>query len=155
MPSEADLERYMKRVLGTNQLVPLNRCFRGGGCWPHNVPEVCLEIVNRAEFRTAYWGSEYTDHGKWQAFFEYASLLGELLEMDAVSLPTYDWANAAASSVRMACRITGRHRVVVAGEIGADGKGVDEEANQVLQFGATATGDGRTDQELLLAGVAE
>lgn len=118
--SETDLSRHVRDVLAANQRIPLNRCFRGGGCWPHSVPEVCLEIVNRAEFRTAYWADTYTDHGKWQAFFEYASLLGELLEMDAVSLPTYDWANAAATSVRMACRTTGRSRVVVAGCIGSE-----------------------------------
>ena len=39
----------------------------------------------------------YTDHGKLQALFEYASLIGELVELDAVSQPTYDWATAAAT----------------------------------------------------------
>jgi glycine dehydrogenase subunit 1 len=122
--AESDLERHLEDILARDVTFPLARCFRGGGCWPHHVPEVCLEIVNRAEFRTAYWAAQYTDHGKWQAFFEYASLLGELLEMDAVSLPTYDWANAAATAVRMACRITGRRRIVVAGEIGLQRLGV-------------------------------
>ena len=40
---------------------------------------------------TAYYGETYTDHGKLQALFEYASLVGELVELDAVSQPTYDW----------------------------------------------------------------
>ena len=34
---------------------------------------------SRAEFLTAYCGETYTDHGKYQAFFEYASLIGELV----------------------------------------------------------------------------
>ena len=45
--------------------------------------------------------------------FEYQSLVGELVGMEVVSLPTYDWAGAAASSMLMACRITGRSRVLV------------------------------------------
>jgi glycine dehydrogenase subunit 1 len=84
------------------------------------VPAICEEILNRAEFRTAYWGNQYTDHGKYQVFFEYASLMGDLLELDAVSLPTYDWANAAAVALRMAARITGRPEVVLAGALGPE-----------------------------------
>ena len=45
----------------------------------------CDEIVNRGEFLTAYYGETYGDHGKLQALFEFASLLGELVECDAVS----------------------------------------------------------------------
>ncbi len=55
--------------------------FLGGGCWPHYVPAVVDEIVGRGEFLTAYYGETYTDHGKLQAFFEYASLVGELVEL--------------------------------------------------------------------------
>ncbi len=36
---------------------------------------------NRGEFLTAYYGETYTDHGKLQAFFEYASMVGELVEL--------------------------------------------------------------------------
>ena len=46
---------------------------------------------------SAYYGDTYSDHGKLQALFEYASMLGELVELDAVSLPTYDWGSAAAT----------------------------------------------------------
>jgi glycine dehydrogenase subunit 1 len=115
--SEADLARHLQDVLGQDPATPLHRCFRGGGCWPHVVPAICSEILDRAEFRTAYWGGPYSDHGKYQAFFEYASLMGELLELDAVSLPTYDWGNAAATCIRMAARITNRTRVVVIGDV--------------------------------------
>ncbi len=117
IPAETELLRHVERVLEGDRRVPLHGCFRGGGCWPHAVPDVCTEIVDRAEFRTAYWGNQYSDHGKYQAFFEFASLMAELLELDAVSLPTYDWGNAAAISVRMAARITGRRRVLLAGDI--------------------------------------
>ena len=62
----------------------------------------------RGEFLTAYYGETYTDHGKLQAFFEYASMVGELVECDVVSQPTYDWGSAAASAILMAGRLTGR-----------------------------------------------
>lgn len=120
LPAEADLARHVGAILGANLRIPLERCFRGAGCWPHLVPEICREIAERAEFRTAYWGNQYSDHGKYQAFFEYASLMGELLELDAVSLPTYDWGNAAGVALRMAGRITGRGEVVLAGAVGAE-----------------------------------
>ena len=58
-------------------------------------------------------GESYADHGKWQALFEYCSLMGELLDMDILSCPLYDGAQAAATSVRMASRITGRKEVVI------------------------------------------
>ena len=118
IPSEVDLARHIGDLTAHDRRIALHQCFRGAGCWPHAVPAMCVEIINRAEFRTAYWGNQYTDHGKYQAFFEYASLLGELLEHDAVSLPSYDWGNAAAIALRMATRITGRRQIVVVGEIG-------------------------------------
>ena len=118
--SEPELERCFGDLLVRETESTAMLCFLGGGCWPHHVPAVCEEIVSRAEFLTAYWANAYTDHGKYQAFFEYASLLGEVLEMDCVSLPTYDWGMAAGVSLRMACRITGRRRVLVTDSIGPD-----------------------------------
>src|SRR3989304_1338705 len=50
------------------------------------------------EFLNFYVGESYADHGKWQALFEYASLMGELLEMDVLSCPLYDGLTAAATS---------------------------------------------------------
>ena len=42
-------------------------------------------------------------------------MMGELLEMDVVNVPTYDGFQAAATALRMAGRLTGRSRVLVAG----------------------------------------
>jgi len=106
--SEYGLRRHVSGVLERNQSCAERLSFLGGGCWPHYVPAVCDEIVNRSEFLTAYYGDTYGDHGKMQALFEYASLLGELVECDAVSQPTYDWGAAAATAICMAARITGR-----------------------------------------------
>ncbi len=37
--------------------------------------------------------------------------------MDVVNVPTFDWAQAAATSIRMAARITGREEALVVGTI--------------------------------------
>lgn len=47
-------------------------------------------------------------------------MMGELLNMDVVNVPTYDGFQAAATSIRMASRITGRREVLVSRTIGAD-----------------------------------
>ncbi len=40
-------------------------------------------------------------------------MIGELVDMDVVNTPTYDWANAIAISCRMAARMNGRKEILV------------------------------------------
>lgn len=115
--SEAELKRHVEKVLAKNRTTSENISFLGGGCWNHHVPAVCDEINQRSEFLTAYAGEPYEDHGRFQALFEYTSMMAELLDMDVVNVPTYDGAQAAATSIRMCARITGRREVLVAGNI--------------------------------------
>lgn len=114
LESEWALERHVTGLLARNAPCSELLSFLGAGCWQHYVPAICDDVAERAEFLTAYWGGTYTDRGKYQAFFECASLVGELVELDAVSLPVYDWGSAAAVALRMAGRVTGRRRVIVA-----------------------------------------
>ncbi len=118
--SEMELERHLENVLSENKTCRENISFLGGGCYQHYVPAICDEIAGRSEFLTAYAGEPYEDHGRFQALFEYQSLMGELLEMDVVNVPTYDWGQAASTSIRMAGRITGRKVVLVADTISPD-----------------------------------
>jgi glycine dehydrogenase subunit 1 len=126
LSSEYALRRHVTGVLDRNESCTERLSFIGGGCWPHYVPAVCDEIVNRGEFLTAYYGDSYGDHGKLQALFEYASMIGELVECDAVSQPTYDWGAAAATSICMAARITGRGSALVPASIGAERRSLIE-----------------------------
>ena len=126
LSSEYELRRHVNGMLERNQSSVERLSFLGGGCWPHYVPAVCDEIVNRGEFLTAYYGDTYGDHGKMQALFEYASLLGELVECDAVSQPTYDWGAAAATSICMAARITGRRRALIPASVGPERRSLIE-----------------------------
>ena len=120
LTSEAGLKRHVEGILRRNRASSEVLSFLGGGCWPHHVPAVCDEINRRSEFLTAYAGEPYEDHGRFQALFEYESLMGELLDMDVVNVPTFDWCQAASTSVRMAGRITRRDEVLYANTIGPD-----------------------------------
>ena len=88
--SEAELVRHVEALLGRNTSTRDVLSFLGAGCYPHHVPAVCDEINGRSEFLTAYAGEPYEDHGRFQALFEYESMMGELLEMDVVNVPVYD-----------------------------------------------------------------
>ena len=110
--SEVELSRHLRRVLARNETCEENLSFLGGGCWQHHVPAVCDEVVRRSEFVTPVWGTPASDYGRNQAWFEFCSQLGELLELDFVGLPVYSWGCAAGHAIRMASRMTGRHRVL-------------------------------------------
>ena len=111
--SEAQLRRDLLEKLKKNQHCEDNLNFLGAGCWQHHVPGVVDEIVGRTEFVTNVWGSPQSDVGRNQAWFEFNSQLGALLNMDVVQLPVYSWGCAAGHSIRMAARITGRRKVLV------------------------------------------
>jgi glycine dehydrogenase subunit 1 len=118
--SEYALDRHVMKILAKNKTCQEYLSFLGGDCWQHYVPAICDEINSRSEFLTAYAGEPYEDHGRFQALFEYASMMGELLDMDVVNVPTYDWSQAASTSIRMAGRITGRKEVLIAKTISPD-----------------------------------
>ncbi|MFE6056002.1 aminomethyl-transferring glycine dehydrogenase subunit GcvPA [Kitasatospora sp. NPDC056446] len=118
--SEARLVAHLEELLSRNTAVPPGRSFLGAGCYRHHVPAVVDEIVNRSEFLTAYAGEPYEDHGRFQALWEYQSLMAELLAVDVVNVPTYDGFQAAATALRMAGRATGRRRLLLVGAIDPD-----------------------------------
>lgn len=116
--SEYELRRHVEGLLAKNKSCKEYINFLGAGTWQHYVPSVVDEIISRDEFLTAYVvGDAQGDHGKWQALFESASMIGEMVGMEAVNKPTYDWANAIAIACRMTARMTGRREILVAGTI--------------------------------------
>ncbi len=118
--SEAELDRHVGELLRRNLSTRDALSFLGAGCYPHHVPAVCDEINGRSEFLTAYAGEPYEDHGRFQALFEYESMMGELLETDVVNVPVYDGFQASSTALRMAGRITGRRRVLVPASMSRD-----------------------------------
>ena len=113
LSSESELRRHMTGLLSKNSSCEDALNFLGGGCWQHHVPAICDEIVRRSEFFTNVWGTPSSDLGRNQAWFEFTSQLGELLDLDLVALPVYSWGCAAGHAIRMAARLTGRNAVLV------------------------------------------
>ena len=120
--AESDLKRHVEGILSKNRSSAECISFLGAGCYNHHVPAIVDEIITRSEFLTAYAGEPYEDHGRFQALFEYASMMAELLDVAVCSVPTYDGSQAAGTSLRMACRITGRSNVLVPGNMNPDRK---------------------------------
>jgi len=107
--SEAALVRHVEGLLSKNKSTREMPSFLGAGCAQHHIPAVCDEVNSRSEFLTAYAGEPYEDHGRFQALFEYESMMAELLNMDVVNVPVYDGFQATGTALRMAGRITGRN----------------------------------------------
>jgi len=110
---EYSIRRHIEQLLNRNRNCSDHLNFLGAGCAQHFVPAVCDEINGRGEFLTAYAGFFWADHGKWQAWFEYSSMMGELLGMEFLGLPQYDGSQAAATSLRMAAALTDRREVLL------------------------------------------
>lgn len=115
--SEYELRRHVEGLLGKNTDCKKNLNFLGAGCWQHYVPALCDEVNSRGEFLTGYGGEPYNELGRFQSLFEYASMVAELVDMEVVNVPTMDWAQAAATAIRMGSRIAGRTQVLVTGSI--------------------------------------
>lgn len=111
--SEYEMKRYIEGLLNKNKNCISNINFIGAGCWQHYVPSICDEVNSRGEFLTAYGGEPYNDFGRFQALFEYQSLVAELVDMEVVNVPTMDWSQAASTAIRMAARITGKNEIIV------------------------------------------
>ena len=135
--SEYALERHVAGLLRKNTDCTEALSFLGAGCYQHHVPAVCDEIASRSEFRTAYAGEPYEDHGRFQALFEYQSLMAELLDADVVNVPAMDGAQAAATAICMASRMTGRPRALISADIHPDKKRIIENycrANMTIEY---------------------
>ncbi len=115
--AEQDLVRHVESVLAANVSTKEKLSFLGAGTYNHFVPAVVDEVINRSEFLTAYAGEPYEDHGRFQALFQYQSLMAELLNMDVVNVPTYDGFQATATSLAMAGRMSGRRGILVASDV--------------------------------------
>ena len=118
--AESLLKQHVEKILARNTSCEEATSFLGAGCYNHYVPVICDEINRRSEFLTAYAGEPYEDFGRFQVLWEYESLMAELLDMDICNVPTYDWCQAASTSLRMAGRYTGRSKALVAANISPD-----------------------------------
>jgi len=89
--------------------------FLGAGAYFHYRPVVIDALVQRGEFLTSYtpYQPEYAQ-GTLQAIFEFQTMIAELTGMDLANASMYDGSTAAAETVMMAVRLSGRRGAVIA-----------------------------------------
>jgi len=92
--------------------------FLGAGAYRHYRPVIIDSLVQRGEFLTSYtpYQAEISQ-GTLQAVFEFQTMIAELTGMDVANASMYDGSTSAAEAVRMAMRITGRDKTVVAASV--------------------------------------
>ncbi|MGH2511893.1 MAG: aminomethyl-transferring glycine dehydrogenase subunit GcvPA [Candidatus Limnocylindrales bacterium] len=109
---ELDLAARLERLAGLNRTSLAS--FLGGGAYRHYQPAAVDQILLRGEWYTAYTPYQpEVSQGTLQSIYEYQSLLAELVGLDVVSASHYDGAAATAEAALMACRATGRQRILV------------------------------------------
>ncbi len=92
--------------------------FLGAGAYRHYRPVIIDSLIQRGEFLTSYtpYQAEITQ-GTLQAIFEFQTMIAELTGMDVANASMYDGSTGAAEAVRMAMRVTGREKFVVAATV--------------------------------------
>ena len=112
--SELEVRRHVETLLAKNRTSREMPTFLGAGCWPHHVPAVVENIVQRTELLTSYTPYQpEISQGMLQLLFEYQSMICELADMDVANSSLYDWASALGEAARMANRLTNRPEILV------------------------------------------
>lgn len=103
------LERLAARNTGAGCL-----SFLGAGCYPHFVPAVVDQVLQRAEFYSAYTPYQpEVSQGTLQAIFEFQTLVTMLFELEVANASMYDGASAAAEAVLMALRLQPKRQQIL------------------------------------------
>jgi glycine dehydrogenase subunit 1 len=126
-PGESELaaSRAMRALAASNRPAAELACFLGAGVYHHHVPSAVRALVSRGEFLTSYTPYQpEISQGTLQSTFEFQSLVCDLLGMDVANAGMYDGATALAEAVLMAERLTRRQRVVLAGGVHPEWRGV-------------------------------
>ncbi len=111
--SELELRRELQALSDLNLVPGRVPCFLGGGAYDHFVPSVVGHVISRGELSTSYTPYQpEVSQGTLQAIFEFQSLVCQLLGMEVANSGMYDGASALAEAALMACRVTGRERIV-------------------------------------------
>lgn len=112
--SEFGIKRHVEALLSKNKAWDELSVFLGAGCWPHYIPAVVKQVVQRSELLTSYTPYQpEISQGMLQALFEYQSMICELTGMEVANCSMYGWASALGEAARMAARLTRRKEILV------------------------------------------
>jgi glycine dehydrogenase subunit 1 len=114
--AESEIIDYFKAAGASNSTGFAS--FLGAGAYRHYRPVIIDSLVQRGEFLTSYtpYQAEITQ-GTLQAIFEFQTMIAELTGMDVANASMYDGSTGAAEAIRMAMRVTGRDKSVVAASV--------------------------------------
>ena len=157
--SEQEVRARLEQLAVRNSAAQ-QRCFLGAGAYPHFVPAVVDQILQRAEFYSAYTPYQpEVSQGTLQAIFEFQTLVAMLLGMEVANASMYDGASATAEAVLMALRIhPKRSRVILSRALHPQYREVvrtyavvagGDAAHHLDLVEAPVSADGRTDAEWL------
>jgi len=115
--------------------------FLGAGCYRHYRPVIIDSLIQRGEFLTSYtpYQAEISQ-GTLQAIFEFQTMVAELTGMDVANASMYDGSTGAAEAVRMAMRITGREKSLVAATVHPEYREVMATYARHQELGSTVVG---------------
>lgn len=109
--SEFSLRRKLEALAGKNTVEYVS--FLGGGYYDHYIPAAVDALAGRSEFYTAYTPYQpESAQGTLQAIYEYQSVVSRLTDMECANASLYDGGTAVFEAASMACRITGRRKVL-------------------------------------------
>lgn len=119
--SELELLAELNALAGQNNSCDDLVCFLGCGAYDHFIPTAVDALAGQSEFVTAYTPYQAeASQGALQAFYEFQTLVCQLMGMDVANASLYEIASATAEAVLMARAITGRRRVLVADTVQPD-----------------------------------
>ncbi|MBI3786184.1 MAG: aminomethyl-transferring glycine dehydrogenase subunit GcvPA [Deltaproteobacteria bacterium] len=132
--SEIEVRRQLE-TLASRNTAATQHCFMGAGAYPHFIPAVVDQILQRAEFYSAYTPYQpEVSQGTLQAIFEFQTLVAMLLGMEVANASMYDGASATAEAVLMALRMRNkRPRVLLS-------RGLHPQYRETIRTYATGAG---------------
>lgn len=129
--------------------------FLGAGAYPHFIPAAVDNVLQRAEFYSAYTPYQpEVSQGTLQAIFEFQTLVAMLFDLEVANASMYDGASATAEAVLMALRLQPKKpRIIIARSLHPEYRQVTDTylqgAGEAEVLEAPFAADGRVDLDWL------